>query len=72
MNRTQQAWLWTGIFTLLFLASLDYWRWGQSINFTWGHLPDWLLYFVGLQLAFAACIFLFIKYFWSTKPPDKP
>ena len=41
-------WGWTAVFGLLFLASLDFWRWGEIGPIYLG-VPVWAWYFVGLS-----------------------
>ncbi len=43
-----RAWLFAGLFGLIFLASQDYWRWDQ-VGGLWLGWPVWAWYFVGLS-----------------------
>jgi len=56
---------WFFCFTLLFLLSLDFWAWEQDIVIGLGNLPDWIFYFVGLQIALAIALFVFSQKFWT-------
>ncbi|WP_040897096.1 hypothetical protein [Xenococcus sp. PCC 7305] len=56
---------WFFCFTLLFLLALDFWAWQRDIVIGLGYLPDWIFYFVGLQLALALALFVFTKQFWA-------
>ncbi len=67
-SRLQQI-LWFLLFTIIFLLSLDYWTWDSPLQFTLFNFPQWLHYFIVLQLIFAAAIILFIKYYWTHNNP---
>jgi SSS family solute:Na+ symporter len=43
-----RAWFFAGLFGLIFLASQDYWRWGQ-VGGLWLGWPVWAWYFAGLS-----------------------
>jgi hypothetical protein len=62
--------LWGLLFLLIFLLSLDFWRWGSEIRTTAFGFPSFLLHFVGLQLLFALAVLLFIQQVW--KKDDEP
>lgn len=57
---------WFFCFTLLFLLSLDFWAWEKEIVIGLWHLPVWIFYFVGLQIALAIAILIFTQKFWTT------
>ncbi|QUY44173.1 hypothetical protein [Acaryochloris marina] len=49
MSALHRPYFWFFSFTILFLLSLDFWRWDQGISLSWFQLPSWLFYFVILQ-----------------------
>ena len=56
---------WFFCFTLLFLLSLDFWAWEQNIVIGLWYLPDWLFYFLGLQIILTIAILIFTQQFWK-------
>ncbi|MEM9273519.1 MAG: hypothetical protein AAGA80_11235 [Cyanobacteria bacterium P01_F01_bin.143] len=56
---------WFFCFTLLFLLSLDFWAWEQNIVIGLWYLPDWLFYFLGLQIVLTIAILIFTQQFWK-------
>ncbi|MBN4081491.1 hypothetical protein JYU23_00015 [bacterium AH-315-C07] len=64
MNRLR---FWILLFTLLFIASLDYWQWSDEITLKAGGLPGWLYYFILLQAILVVVLYMFSKYFWGKK-----
>ncbi|BDM78784.1 hypothetical protein [Acaryochloris marina] len=49
MSLLHRPYFWFFSFTILFLLSLDFWRWDQGISLSLFQLPSWLFYFVILQ-----------------------
>ncbi len=58
---TPAGWIWTTVFGLLFLAALDYWRWGEIGPLLLG-IPFWAWYFVGLSLLQTMAMVLWLKF----------
>lgn len=56
---------WWGLFTVLFLLSLDYWSWDNTVELSWLGLPAWVFYFVVLQLVLVLAIYLFARFYWK-------
>lgn len=64
----RKAWkglLWTAVFVGIFLLSQDYlfFDWAQAT--LWLGFPLWLYWFVFVQIAWAAAIWLFARNFWE-------
>ncbi len=57
--------VWFAVFGLIFMLSLDFWRWGEKIALSAFGLPGWIYYFFWLQIFLAAVIIIYIKYYWS-------
>ena len=69
MRRSRQKWIWAGLFIGLFALSLDFWRWEEPIAPGFAGFPDWMGYFVLLQVAFVICLGLFIRLYWQREVP---
>ena len=62
--------LWTGLFSLLFLLALDYWRWESVLELGWMGFPSWMGYFMVLQVILTIMIGLFAKYGWKDRSAE--
>lgn len=65
INKLGSTLLWTAIFGLLFVLSLDYWTWSDAVALSYGGFPSWLFYFVLLQILFVLALGLFARFFWK-------
>ncbi len=74
MNRRDTASMmrWTLAFAALFLLSLDFWWWDGPVKVGPLHLPQWIYYFVILQLGLAVAVHFFGRRHWSEEPDDEP
>jgi hypothetical protein len=70
MNLLQSSFFWFFCFTVIFLLSLDFWTWKPEISLSFFYLPEWVFYFIGLQIILAAALLLFTLKFWKT-PEDE-
>ena len=66
MNIFQSSFFWFFSFTIIFILSLDFWNWEQNNSFGFFSLPDWLFYFVGLQVLLSLVLGIFSLKFWPT------
>ncbi|MGF1486056.1 MAG: hypothetical protein ACFBSE_02970 [Prochloraceae cyanobacterium] len=66
MKLLDSTFLWFFAFTIIFLLSLDFWRWDKETSFAIFHLPDWIFYFIGLQLLLSLVLLVFSLKFWQT------
>ena len=64
-NNRSNTLLWTSLFVVLTILSLDYWWWGAATRLGPTGLPIWIFYFVLLQLVLAACVYFFSKHYWD-------
>ena len=64
MKVYQYPFVWIFAFTLLFMLSLDFWRWKQEISLSVLNFPAWIFYFVGLNLVLVAAMYGFSR--WGT------
>ena len=60
------AWIWLGIFGVLFILSNDFWAWGSDKPILVG-LPWWIWYFFGLNLLLVVAMIVFVKVFWKNE-----
>ncbi len=67
LNIFNSAYFWYFCFTVIFLLSLDFWSWKQTISFSILHLPTWVFYFIALQIILACAILIFSQTFWKTE-----
>jgi len=51
------------LFIVLFLASLDFWGWGQYRPLILG-MPFWVYYLIIITLLTSVAFYLFSKHFW--------
>ncbi len=61
--------LWILLFALFFILAMDFWRWERPLQTTALGLPDWLPYFIVLQLGLTTAIAIFCWTFWLRKGP---
>ena len=61
---------WLLLFSITFLLGLDYWAWDEVVSLSAGGFPNWIYYFVFIQLLLVLSISLFSKYYWG-KNKDK-
>ena len=54
--------LWILGFTVLFMLSLDFWRWSQAVSLGGLNFPSWLPYFVGLNAVLALTMYGFSRW----------
>ncbi len=66
MNFLKSNFFWFFAFTVVFLLSLDFWIWDKETSFAIFHLPDWVLYFIGLQILLSSLLLIFSLKFWQT------
>ena len=59
MKVYQYPFLWIFVFTLLFMLSLDFWRWEQEVSLAILNFPGWIFYFMGLNLVLVATMYGF-------------
>ncbi len=65
MNRQYRSLLWGVFFCVLFLLSLHYWNWAGPGSMGWLNLPNWVYYFIFLQLLFFAGFWVFSSQYWQ-------
>jgi TRAP-type C4-dicarboxylate transport system permease small subunit len=65
MKRKTSIWLWVGFFGLLLILSLDYWRWDEPVTIGWLGFPNWIWWFVGLQVVLVLGLTFFVRNFWE-------
>ncbi len=70
MSILQRPYFWFFTFTILFLLSLDVWRWDQAISLSVLQLPSWLSYFVFLQLGLVLAIAGVSSTLWQRSEGD--
>jgi len=70
MTNRRNTTLWTAFFIVLTLLSLDYWWWGAATRLSLLGLPTWIYYFVALQFALAAGVFVFSRHYWVDEADD--
>ncbi|NES03660.1 MAG: hypothetical protein F6K22_12890 [Okeania sp. SIO2F4] len=71
LNFFKSPYFWCFCFTIIFLLSLDFWSWKQTISFSFLHLPPWVFYFIGLQIILACAILIFSQTFWKSETEEE-
>lgn len=61
MKVYQSPFIWIFAFTVLFMLSLDFWRWKQDLSLAFLNFPDWLFYFIGLNFILVLTMYGFIR-----------
>ena len=62
MKVYQYPFVWIFAFTLLFMLSLDFWRWKQEISLSFLNFPAWIFYFMGLNVLLVAAMYGFTRW----------
>lgn len=71
MNLWRAQFFWFFCFTIIFLLSLDFWAWQRESSISFFYLPDWVFYFIGLQIVLAVALLLFSLKFWKSSAEDR-
>ena len=53
-------------FTIVFILSLDFWNWNKNTSLLIFSLPDWVFYFIGLQIVLSLVLLIFSVKFWHS------
>ena len=68
MKVYQYPFIWIFAFTLLFMLSLDFWRWKQEILLSFLNFPAWIFYFVGLNVVLVLAMYGFTRCVTDEQP----
>ena len=66
MKILQSSFFWFFSFTIVFILSLDFWNWNKNTSLLIFSLPDWVFYFIGLQILLSLVLLIFSVKFWHS------